>query len=171
MCSDTSELVPSTAGAKQWYSFLISEWRRAFLSCYCYPWVCVPSSSALFPSSGRQWRPLLRPAKLQINPAPTRFRDCPTWYRVVNTRTPLTRILDGKLLLAHSVCSHSTHLHGLTHSVLLSTHSIRRTSCSTSAVCSMNPTLTMTKQCIHLIPFLLFVCREISLEVSSSFVS
>jgi hypothetical protein len=29
MCSDTSELVPSTAGAKQRYSFLIPEWRRA----------------------------------------------------------------------------------------------------------------------------------------------
>jgi hypothetical protein len=85
MCSDTSELVPSTAGAKhkQRYSFLISEWRRALS-------VTVTRG---FASLKLCRIPFLRPtvasaveaAKLQSNPAPSRFRDCPAWYRV-NTR-------------------------------------------------------------------------------------
>jgi hypothetical protein len=82
-CSDNSELVPSTAGAKQRYNFLISEWRRAFS-------VTVTRG---FASLKLCRIPFLRPtlasaveaAKTQSNPAPLRFRDCPTWNRD-NTR-------------------------------------------------------------------------------------
>jgi hypothetical protein len=81
------ELVPSTAGDKQRYSFLISEWRRALSA----------TVTRGFASLKLCRIPFLRPivasaveaAKLQSNPAPSRFRDCPTWYRV-NTQDTAT---------------------------------------------------------------------------------
>jgi hypothetical protein len=78
--ADNSELLPSTACDKQRYSFLISEWRRALsvtitrgfatLKLCRIPFIRSTVASAV------------EAAKLQRNPAPSRFRDCPSWYRV-----------------------------------------------------------------------------------------
>jgi hypothetical protein len=59
MCSDTSELVPSTAGDKQRCSSLISEWRRALSVTITRGFASLKLCRIPF-TSGRNWRLLLR---------------------------------------------------------------------------------------------------------------
>jgi hypothetical protein len=120
MCADTSELVPSTAGTKQRYSFLISEWRRALSF----------TVTRGFASLKLCRIPFIRPtvasaveaAKLQSNPAPSRFRTAQhgivstleTQPRTITTRrfglayAPLDDPLSSSLVVAlfSSICHH-----------------------------------------------------------------
>jgi hypothetical protein len=63
-CSHNSELVPSTATLRVPISVTISSSPNGAGPCLQFlPVGLRPSSSAAFPSSGRQWLPLLRPPK------------------------------------------------------------------------------------------------------------
>jgi hypothetical protein len=86
MCSDTSKQASWLPLLRVTSSGTVSSSPNGDEPCLLLlPVGLRPSSSAASPSSGPHWRLLLRLPNCRAIPLPSRFRDCPTWYRV-NTR-------------------------------------------------------------------------------------